>query len=161
MEIKQFLERFGTNTTSNFDLIDIARILGIQNFYCLMSNEISKLRGKKHPIYAVINYTSDKFEGTHWICLYKDNDKSYYFDSYGLQVIPELESYLRGGIQSTFKIQPDETRMCGSLCMYVLYKLSKHEDFFNVVLGLNKHFNSKCQPSISQVAITEEIRPHQ
>jgi hypothetical protein len=141
MEISQFLERFGTNTTSNFDLIDIARILNIPNFYCLMSNEINKLRRKKLPLYAVINYQSEKFEGTHWVCLYKDTNQSYYFDSYGLQIIPELESYLRGGIQSTFKIQPDNTQMCGSLCMFVLHKLSKNEDFYNIVLELNTYFN--------------------
>ena len=142
MEIKQFLERFGTNTTSNFDLIDFARILSIPNFHCVMSNEISKLRRKKLPVYAVVNYTSYKFEGTHWICVYKDNNKSYYFDSYGLQIIPELECYLRGGIQSTFKIQPDNTNMCGSLCMFVLYRLSKHGDFFNIILELNTYFNN-------------------
>jgi hypothetical protein len=141
MEIKQFLERFGTNTTSNFDLMDIARILNIPNFHCLMSNEINKLKRMKLPIYAVINYQSNKFDGTHWVCLYKDINKSYYFDSYGLQIIPELESYLRDGIQSTFKIQPDDSKMCGSLCMFILYKLSNHEDFFNIILTLNKYFN--------------------
>ena len=107
-----------------------------------MSNEINKLKSKQPPIYAVVNYKSDKFKGTHWICLYKDNKKSYYFDSYGLQIIPELESYLRGGIQSTFKIQPHNTTMCGSLCMFILYKLSKDEDFFYTILELNTYFNN-------------------
>ena len=141
MTIKQFLERFGTNTTSNFDLIDIAHILNIPHFYCLISNEIYTLTRKSYPIYAVINYRSDEFEGTHWVCLYKDINKSYYFDSYGLQVIPELVCYLRGGIQSTFKIQPDNTNMCGSLCMFVLYRLSRHDDFFDIILELNTYFN--------------------
>ena len=142
MEIKQFLERFGTSTTSNFDLIAIASILNIPNFHCVMSNEVHKLRRKKLPIYAVINYQSDTFEGTHWVCLYKDINRSYYFDSYGLQIIPELESYLRGGIQSTFRIQPDNTKMCGSLCMFVLYRLSRHGDFFDTILELNTYFNN-------------------
>jgi hypothetical protein len=140
MSIKQFLERFGTNTTSNFDLIDIARILDIPNFYCLMSNEVNELKRKSLPIYAVVNYRSNSFEGTHWVCLYKDNNKSYYFDSYGLQIIPALECYLRGGIQSAFKFQPDNTTMCGSLCMFVLYKVSKQEDFFDTVLELYNYF---------------------
>jgi hypothetical protein len=142
MNIKEFLERFGVNTTSNFDLRDMARILNIPNFHCVMSNEIQKLKKKKLPIYAVVNYKSDKFEGTHWVCLYKDDNSSYYFDSYGLQIIPELESYLRGGIQSTFHIQPDGTQMCGSLCMYILYTLSKDDDFFNIILKLNAYFNN-------------------
>jgi hypothetical protein len=106
-----------------------------------MSNEINKLKLKKHPIYAVINYKSDKFEGTHWVCLCKDFSKSYYFDSYGLQIIPQLESYLKGGIQSTFKIQPDNTKMCGTLCMFILYKISIHENFFYTILQLNSYFN--------------------
>ena len=145
MDIKEFLERFGSNTTSNFDLIDIATILKIPNFHCLMSNEINKIKHIKLPIYVVINYQSDEFNGSHWVCFYKDKNKSYYFDSYGLQIIPELADYLKGGYQSTFKIQPDNTKMCGSLCMFVLYKLSQNNDFFHIILKLNNHFNIECQ----------------
>lgn len=142
MNIKEFLERFGVNTTSNFDLRDMARILDIPNFHCMMSNEIQQLDKKKLPVYAVVNYKSDKFNGTHWVCLYKDDKISYYFDSYGLQIIPELEGHLRGGIQSTFKIQPDGSKMCGSLCMYILYALSNDGDFLNIILELNAFFNN-------------------
>ena len=38
---------------------------------------------------GIVNLDSVKNKGTHWVCYYKNKDKCYYFDSFGLDPFPE------------------------------------------------------------------------
>ncbi len=44
MNIEQFLDRYGTDTTTNFDLLHYSKELKIKPFYYVMSNEIEYLK---------------------------------------------------------------------------------------------------------------------
>jgi hypothetical protein len=155
MNIKEFLERYGQDTTTNFQLLRWSKDLNIPNFKVLMRNELEKLnklksrsseakpRSKnKLPIYIICNYQTTKDKGSHWICMFKDNNQAFYFDSYGIQIFQEAIDFLEDGVYSNFKIQPSNSKICGVLCMFILYKLSKGEDFYKTVLDLNDHFNN-------------------
>jgi hypothetical protein len=51
----------------------------------------------------------------------KNNEKCYYFDSFGLDPPLELQSYLNSQIElSTFKIKKFDTHHCGYYCLLVL-----------------------------------------
>jgi hypothetical protein len=144
LPLQQFLDKYGTDTTSNFQLLSWSKDLGIPKLYCIMRNELKKLeklKTKTKPLYIICNYQTSDESGIHWVALYKDKSKdlSYYFDSYGIQPFKEAIDFLdtKDRYYSSFQIQKLGTKICGSLCLYVLYKLSQDEDFFDIVLKLN------------------------
>jgi len=142
MKITSFLNKYGTDSTSNFQLIRFAKDLKLPNFHCIMRNELKLLRKLKIlPIFIICNYQATDENGTHWIAMYKDNKNSFYFDSYGIGLFIEAKEYLVHGVYNTFKIQPIRTKICGILCLFVLYSLYKGRDFFDIVLELNHYFN--------------------
>ncbi len=90
--MKQFLDWFGRSTTSNFELMDIAKQLKIPNFYIKMKDKIKQLkRIRKRPLYCVANYHLSSQNGFHWICFYCNKDKLYFFDSYGISPLQEVK----------------------------------------------------------------------
>ncbi len=74
--------------------------------------------------------------------MYKGKDISSYFDSYGIQPLPAAIDFLEEGVYNTFKIQPDDSKMCGILCLYVLYSLHNGKSFYDTVLEMRDFFNS-------------------
>lgn len=122
--IIDFLKTFGIRTTTNFDLYRIGKLLKL-NFNILMRNELGDLAPHTNNINTNIisNYQRDNQKGTHWILYhYKlSSSHSYYFDSFGLPPIKELEATVSeyNGVQ----VQPFGSAICGQLCLYVLYKL--------------------------------------
>lgn len=144
MDIKQFLDKYGEDTTSNFQLIRYAKDLGIPKLYVIMRNELKKLKKlklKTKPLYIICNYETTSEPGIHWISMYKDKNKdiSYYMNSYGTQPFHEAEDFLdtKDRYYSSFQIQKYNTKLCGELSLFVLYKLSQGEDFFDIMLNLN------------------------
>ncbi len=106
MNIKEFLVKYGTDTSSNFDLLSWGKQLKIPNLKVLMKDEIKDLkRIKKRPLYCIANYHLSNESGIHWVSFYIDKEKSYYFDSYGIVSLKEVKELLKGGIYSTFQIQ--------------------------------------------------------
>lgn len=91
-----------------------------------------------HKECFVMNLDSNDNNGTHWVCLYKNNNKKYYFDSYGLDPPIEVITYLGENIKcSTFELQKDN-HICGHLCLFVLNELSNGISFEDVIFSLFK-----------------------
>jgi len=141
LSIKEFLDRYGEDTTSNFQLLHYAKELGIKPFKVIMRNELYKLKKTKKN-YIICNYHTTEEPGIHWVAIYKDTNKDlgYYFNSYGKQPFKEAIDFLnvKNRFYSSFKIQSDGMKLCGQLSLYVLYRLSKGYDFFDIILDLNK-----------------------
>ncbi len=96
----------------------------------------NKINGKEC---GIVNLDSITNEGTHWVCYYKDRNKKYYFDSYGLMPPLEFKKYIGKEIlTSTFQIQELGTNYCGHMCLYVLYELNQNKSFECVILELFK-----------------------
>jgi hypothetical protein len=54
-----------------------------------------------------LNLDISKNNGTHWVCYYKNKDKCYYFDSFGLDPpleLPMLMSFIQNYFVKTFRI---------------------------------------------------------
>ena len=63
--LKEFFNKFGTKTSSNFDLIHWAKILKIKNFRCIMRDEM-KLLDKNLKLQNVMtNIHTSKQNGVH------------------------------------------------------------------------------------------------
>ena len=93
--MEAFLDKYGKDTTTNFQLMKYAKELNIKPFYCIMRNELKNLKTlNKNPIYIICNYQTTNENGTHWIAMFKDLHHSYYFDSYGIQPFEEAIQFL-------------------------------------------------------------------
>ena len=57
--------------------------------------------------------------GTHWCCFFIKYNKSYYFESFGVQPDKFLLKQLpKPIIHQNYKIQDTNSRLCGSYCLY-------------------------------------------
>ena len=138
MNIKEFLNRYGVDTTTNFQLLHWAKQLGLKNFHVLMRDEIREAIFTKLPVNIIINIDPKKDGGVHWSCFHITADgKKYWFDSYGLPPLKEIINKFRRKTKSVpadakspimaadFQIQDFGMKYCGQLALYVLYRLSK------------------------------------
>jgi len=90
----------------------------------------------------VINIDHSSNEGTHWTCLFIKNGVSCYFDSYGFEPTLEVKKYCKEPrYYSSFPIQKMNEVICGHYCIYVLYKLSLGDDFYDICDELYRYSN--------------------
>ena len=76
----------------------------------------------------VINLDDEIVKGTHWISLFIDRNTAVYFDSSGIEYIPqEVLNKIRDKwiTLNIFRIQDNESIMCGLYCLaFIEYMLS-------------------------------------
>jgi hypothetical protein len=85
---------------------------------------------------GIVNLDTSNNSGTHWVAYYKNKNKSYYFDSFGVDPPGELKNYLNTEIiSSTFQIQKFNTNNCGYYCLLVL-KLMEKYDYRDIIIRL-------------------------
>jgi len=109
-----FLDKYGSDTTTNFQLLKWAKQLDIPNFTVLMRNELKKLHKLKTlPIFIICNYHTTEQSGIHWTAMYKNKDNTFFFDSYGIQPFQEAIDFLENFTYSSCKIQPEGSKICG------------------------------------------------
>ena len=138
---KQFKKRYGTTTTTNVQLTEWANELGIPNFSCIMRDELQHL-DKTQPHNIIINLQTSKDRGTDWSCLYTEPPSTaYYFSSYALPPLKEVKSFTdncRERYHNTYQLQELGQSYCGQISLYVLYRLSRNDDFENIILQFIK-----------------------
>ena len=130
--VKEFLYIFGTQTTTNHDLMRYAKMLKIKNFHIVMSDEVKEL--PENNFSAILNFQLSSEKGLHWVSLYKYGERLYYFDSYGTPVQKQIVEKYKPIRTHDYKIQPLASSMCGQLSLLVIYLLSngfKYEDIVN------------------------------
>ena len=118
---------------SNFEVIDIAKKLKIKNFRGVFLRDQLPKKPRRNEC-GVMNLDSSNGDGTHYIAWYKQNNNKYYFDGYGIQPAIEMINYLQKPIYyNTERIQPDDTVVCGHLCIFVLKKLDEGQSFQDII----------------------------
>jgi len=118
---------------SNFELIDVAKKLGIKNFRgVFVRDELPKKCKNKEC--GILNLDDSDGNGTHWVCWFKKSSKKLCFDSYGLPPPVELVNYMRRPVYyNSERVQPDNEVFCGHLCLYVLKKMQDGLGFQEVI----------------------------
>ena len=129
---------------TNFDLIECAENLKIPEFRGVFMRDTLPKKPHKNEC-GVVNLNTSNEKGSHWVCYYKKGLQRIYFDSFG-QITPiEIQDYLKsrkergiGVIQrNTDIVQPYNTHICGSLCLFVLKALASNTPFQKVLNILN------------------------
>ena len=105
---------------SNFDLIDWVKKLGIKHFRGIYSRDNLPKQIKKEV--GVINVDTIIGQGTHWVCYRNIEKHTEYFDSFGLKMPKEVETYLNTSnkqiIYSGDEIQERLSVLCGYWCLH-------------------------------------------
>ena len=67
---------------------------------------------------CVINLDDKNSKGTHWVSLFIETNTALYFDSFGIEYIPqEVLSKDKSITQNIFRKQDNESIMCRSYCI--------------------------------------------
>ena len=76
----------------------------------------------------IINLEDENSKGTHWVALFIDRNLAVYFDSFGIEYIPQevLNKIKDKSItHNIFRIQNNESVMCGLYCIvFIEYMLA-------------------------------------
>ena len=83
-----------------------------------------------------VNIDNGSQRGTHWTCFIVKDNKSYYFDSFGVQ--PDrflLNQLAKPIIYHNYKIQDIDSQLCGSYCLYFFY-LIERMNYYDTILKL-------------------------
>ncbi len=131
--------------TTNIQLENFAKKHKFKNFRGVIFKDEFKTLGiplnKECGIYGSKNSSENNM---HWACWFKNGDRAYCFDSFGLEPTQQVVKYLKQNIviktYSTFLIQQFNEDICGEYCLYVLSELNKNRDFVEVVLNLIKKY---------------------
>ena len=145
------------NNENNYNYICInMKLLNFKDFmknYKLKNdtmNESQLQRIYNYPIYprdskiysdrGFVNIDDGSQNGTHWTVFIVKDNKSYYFDSFGVQPDKFLLNQLpKPIIYHNYKIQDINSKLCGSYCLYFFY-LIERMNYYDTILKM--YFNS-------------------
>ena len=136
MKLKEFLDKYGTNTTSNFQLLHWSKQLKLKNFYVVVKDEIKDIDSSKQVLNLITNIQNFNKPGAHWSAFHKETEfaafdkafKHFWYDSYGRPPDEEIiKNFGQGSIASLYIASDDQnqkfgTTYCGQLALYFLYR---------------------------------------
>ena len=133
--------KFIDKPLSNYDLIKWVKHLGIKYFRGVFSRD--KLPDKiNQKEVGIINLDTHIGPGTHWVCYRNiDNHLCEYFDSFGLIMPNEVQSYLQTSgekiVYSSDEIQERDSVLCGYWCLYYMLERQRGRSILQVIHNSN------------------------
>jgi len=98
----------------------------------------------RYPSAAVINTDESDQPGTHWVAVYmKSPSTVYYFDSYGIDPVANVEAFLSRFAHRTENsciIQSVNSYVCGHYCIFFLIHCCRgfsYEQIMSILLNQN------------------------
>jgi hypothetical protein len=85
--------------------------------------------------YYIINLDNHYGKGTHWTCMFINNERNIYFDSFGIIAPNEVEKVIKPYVFNTLDCQQEYAESCGWWCINFITYMSKHNKNYY------KHFN--------------------
>ena len=83
-----------------------------------------------------VNIDNGSQSGTHWTCFYIKNKKSYYFDSFAVQLDKfPLNQLPKPILYQNYQIQDMNSQLYGSYCLYFFY-LIERMNYYNTILKM-------------------------
>ena len=81
----------------------------------------------------VINSDNSSGKGKHWVAWYNGHEECFYFDSFRVRPLPEVESVINKSNKqyyyNTYRIQDFDSNKCGYFCISFLENVHDYESF--------------------------------
>jgi len=110
--------------TTNIQLYNISMKNRIPLLDVISKDEFPFIVFKDKPKNIIINLANSKDDGTHWVGLYYDKGRFFYFDSFGFNapiiINNTIEDYVDSYMYSNKMIQNPNSGWCGSFCLAFL-----------------------------------------
>ena len=90
---------------------------------------------------TIANLADLNERGTHWIAMKFINNKLFYFDSYGIEFIPDIiKKQYDKIITNIYRIQSIDSNECGKFCiMFIKSNIQNESDFIKFSLQFRKN----------------------
>ena len=128
------------------------KVLNFKDFmkkYNLKNDTMNESELQKFNIYPInprdskiysdkefVNIDNGSQGGTQWTCFIVKDNKSYYYDSFGVQPDKFLINQLpKPIIYHNYKIQDIHSKLCGSYCLYFFY-LIERMNYSDIIIKL-------------------------
>ena len=118
---------------SNLQIIDAAKKLSLDGFRGVFLRDTLPTKTKLNEC-GILNLDSSAGDGSHWVMWFKKGKNKFYFDSYGVQPLSELITYLKSPIfYNSERVQQNGEVFCRHLCLFVLTQLSLENNLQTVI----------------------------
>ena len=98
---------------------------------------------RKSNISIIINTANSKRIGEHWVAMKMTNDKCFYFDSFGVEIINEnikkFAKIYKNVIYSARCIQNIESEKCGEFCVAFINNVNCVESYKNFINSFSEN----------------------
>ena len=90
---------------------------------------------------TIVNLANKSDKGTHWVAMKFINNKLFYFDSYGIEFIPDIiKKQYKKIITNIYRIQSIDSNQCGRYCiMFIKANIQNESDYIKFLLQFNKN----------------------
>jgi hypothetical protein len=110
-----------SNELTNDELSQLVKHYKIKKYHGAFIDDRMPLKLKNG--FYIINLNGR----SHWTCLMKDNDKFYYFDSYGFVASQEVEDQIGEYMYSDLQLQHLNSSSCGFFCIAWMRWMQNHK----------------------------------
>ena len=91
---------------------------------------------------TIVNLANSNDKGSHWIGMKYVDKKLFYFDSYGIQYIPDIVKNQYSNdkiITNIYRIQSNSSNECGKFCiMFIQSNIKNESDYIKFLLQFEK-----------------------
>ena len=90
---------------------------------------------------SIVNLADSNKTGTHWIAIKFINNKLFYFDSYGIEFIPDIiKRQYKKIITNIYRIQSIDSNECGKFCiMFIKANIQNESNYIKFLLQFHKN----------------------
>ena len=90
---------------------------------------------------TIVNLANSFNKGTHWIAMKFINNKLFYFDSYGIEFIPDIiKKQCKKIIANIYRIQSNDSNECGKFCiLFIKANIQNKSDYIKFLLQFHKN----------------------
>ena len=90
---------------------------------------------------TIVNLADSNKMGTHWIAMKFINNKLFYFDSYGIEFIPDIiKKQYKKIITNIYRIQSNDSNECGKFCiMFIKANIQNESDYIKFLVQFHKN----------------------
>ena len=90
---------------------------------------------------TIVNLADSFNKGTHWVSMKFIDNKLLYFDSYGIEYIPDIiKKQYDKIITNIYRIQSIDSNECGKFCiMFIKSNIQNESDYIKILLQFHKN----------------------